>query len=75
MLRRPTTSRIALSATAFTDASGDWMLNTKSGGLGWVDLPLHGEIDVDDVLVAGQHQAFFQHVARCRRGDAPSLPR
>ncbi len=28
-----------------------------------LDAPQHGEIDVDDVLVAGQHQAFFRHVA------------
>ena len=27
-----------------------------------LDPPQHGEIDVDDVLVAGQHQAFFRHV-------------
>ena len=45
-------------------ASGDWMLNTKSCGLGWIDLPLNGEIDVDDVLVARQHEAFLKHVAR-----------
>ncbi len=30
MLERPTTSRIALSATAFTVPSGFWMLNRKS---------------------------------------------
>ena len=28
-----------------------------------LDAPQHGEVDVDDVLVAGQHQAFFRHVA------------
>ena len=28
-----------------------------------LDLPQHREIDIDDVLVAGQHQAFFRHVA------------
>ena len=28
-----------------------------------LDLPQHGEIDVDDVLVAGQHEALFRHVA------------
>ena len=28
-----------------------------------LDPPQHGEIDIDDVLVAGQHQAFFRHVA------------
>src|SRR5690606_12991570 len=29
---------------------------------GRIDLPLHREIDVDDVLVAGEHQAFLRHV-------------
>src|SRR5581483_4144220 len=28
-----------------------------------VDLPEHGEVDVDDVLIPGQHQAFRGHVA------------
>src|SRR4029079_8559087 len=28
-----------------------------------LDPPQHGEIDVNDVLVAGEHQAFFRHVA------------
>ena len=28
-------------------------------GLGRIDLPAHAELDVDDVLVAGQHQALF----------------
>ena len=28
-----------------------------------LDAPQHGEVDVDDVLVAGQHQAFLRHVA------------
>ena len=27
-----------------------------------LDAPEHGEVDVDDVLVAGQHQALFRHV-------------
>ena len=27
------------------------------------DLPEHREVDVDDVLIAGEHQALFQHVA------------
>jgi hypothetical protein len=26
------------------------------------DLPQHREIDIDDVLVASEHQGFFQHV-------------
>jgi hypothetical protein len=29
-----------------------------------LDLPQHGEIDVDDVFVAGEHKALFRHVAR-----------
>ena len=32
-------------------------------GAGRVDAPLHVEIDVDDVLVAGEHQAFLEDVA------------
>ena len=31
---------------------------------GILDHPKHGEIDVDDVFIAGQHQAFFRHVPR-----------
>ena len=30
---------------------------------GGVDAPLHVEVDVDDVLVAGQHHALLEHVA------------
>ena len=37
-----------------------------------LDQPEHREIDVDDVLVAGQHQAFLRHVAH-RRAAASSL--
>ena len=33
-----------------------------AGALG-LDHPEHREIDVDDVLVAGEHQALFRHVA------------
>ena len=66
MLERPITSRIALSATAFTVPSGVWMLNRKFAEPVRLDLPEHREIDVDDVLVAGEHQAFFRHVARGR---------
>ena len=36
-----------------------------------VDPPEHGEIDVDDVLVAGKHQALFQ--ARSDRASAAGL--
>ena len=67
----PTTSRMALSATSFTVLSGFWMLNRYL--LGVLDAPEDDEIDVDDVLVAGQHQALFAHVAdraRRRRDDA-----
>ncbi len=63
MLERPTTSRMALSATAFTVPSGCWMLNRKSPAPFGLITPEHREIDVDDVLVAGEHQAFFRHVA------------
>src|SRR6202035_3070244 len=35
-----------------------------------LDAPQHGEVDVDDILVAGQHQAFFRHVAH-----RPAAPR
>ena len=33
---------------------------------GRIDLPLHDHVDVDDVLVAGQHQAFLDHVGLAR---------
>ncbi len=69
MLERPTTSRIALSATAFTVPSGFWMLNRIVADAVRLDPPQHGEIHVDDVLVAGQHQAFLRHVAH--RAAAP----
>ena len=36
-------------------------------GLGVADLPEHRQVDVDDVLVAGQHQAFGRDVASGRR--------
>ena len=39
--------------------------------LGRLDLPQHREIDVDDVLVAGEHQALFGHVAH--RGAAARI--
>ena len=29
-----------------------------------LDLPQHREVDVHDVLVTGQHQAFFRHIAQ-----------
>ena len=64
----PTTSRMALSATSFTVISGFWML--KRILLGVLDAPEHDEIDVDDVLVAGQHQALLGHVAHAARGAA-----
>ena len=61
---RPITSRMALSATAFTVPSGFWMLNRYLPAPARLDLPEHREIDVDDVLVAGEHQALFRHVAQ-----------
>ena len=33
---------------------------------GRLDFPQHREIDVDDVLVAGEHQAFLRHLAHRR---------
>ena len=52
------------------------------GGLGVLDIeqvllrvldaPEDDEIDVDDVLVAGQHQAFFGHVATLPAAAVPS---
>src|ERR1043166_2274552 len=36
-----------------------------------LDQPEHREVDVDDVLVAGEHQALFRHVAHC--GAAPAV--
>ena len=32
-------------------------------GLGVLDHPEDGEVDIDDVLVAGQHQRLFRHLA------------
>ena len=61
MLDWPTTSRMALSATSFTVLSGFWMLNRYFCGV--LDAPEDDEVDVDDVLVAGQHQAFGTLVA------------
>ena len=34
----------------------------KVGGLGGVYLPLYREINIDDILVARQHQAFFSQI-------------
>ena len=62
MLRRPITSRMALSATDLMVPSGFCRLKTKSCGARGIDLPHRIEIDVDDVLVAGEHQALFDHV-------------
>jgi hypothetical protein len=62
----PTTSRIALSATAFDGGVelvvGIFHVEEKRRRV--LDHPEDGEIDVDDVFIAGQHQAFFRHVAR-----------
>ena len=61
----PTTSRIALSAADFTVASG--IADVEQIGSRVLDHPEDGEVDVDDVFVAGQHQRFF--------GDLPARPR
>ena len=59
----PTTSRIALSAADLTVASG--CADVEQIGLRVLDHPEDGKVDVDDVFVAGQHQRFFRHLARC----------
>ncbi len=62
MLRRPTRLRASRSRrTAFTVRR---ILDIEDVVLGrdGVDLPLHDDVDIDDVLVAGQHQALFDHV-------------
>ena len=61
MLDWPTISRMTLSATSFTVLVG--VLDIEQVLLRILDAPVDHEIDVDDVLVAGQHQAFFRDVA------------
>ena len=39
-----------------------------------LDAPVDDEIDVDDVLVAGQHQALFGHVAHAAAKPRPVPP-
>src|SRR3546814_5158731 len=39
------------------------LANVKEVLTGIGDLPLHREVDVDDVLVARQHQALFRNIA------------
>ena len=56
---------MALSATAFTVASGSATRNRKLSAS--ETRQVHGEVEVDDVLVAGQHQALFGQ----RRAAAP----
>ena len=75
MSERPITSRMALSATAFTVPSGILDVEQIFADAGRLHLPEHREIDVDDVLVAGEHQAFLRHVARrwCRRAPIVDL--
>ena len=62
---RPTTSRMALSATALIVRScvRAEILHVEEEIARVLDDPEHGEIDVDDVLVAGEHQAFFGNIA------------
>src|ERR1700730_7017211 len=43
--------------------------DTEEIGLGVLDYPKDGEVDIDDVLVTGQHQGFFRHLARHRAAD------
>ena len=40
-----------------------------------LDAPEDDEIDIDDVLVAGQHQAFLRHVGHAADSRAPPGPR
>ena len=61
---RPITSRIMLSAADLIVFSGLRVLNRKSPASRMRQT--HHEIDVDDVLVARQHQRFLQHVAADR---------
>jgi len=63
----PTMSRMALSATSLTVILG--VHDVEEVMLGILDAPKHNAMDVDDVLIAGQHQAFQGHV------DYGSCPR
>jgi hypothetical protein len=38
-----------------------------------LDLPQNGEVDIDDIFVAGEHQALFRHAAD--RGAAAQVRR
>ena len=42
-----------------------WNVEQKRGRV--LDLPIDREIDVDDVFVAGQHQAFLDDIGKLRR--------
>src|SRR5207244_346065 len=42
-------------------------------GFGVLDHPEDSEVDIDDVLVTGQHQGFFRHLARHRAADRRTL--
>ena len=65
----PMTSRIAASAAG---AHGLLALRTSKAYLNDVlDLPQHGELDVDDVLVAGQHQVLGRGRARAAAVAGP----
>ena len=59
---RPTTSRMMLSATALTVSRAGQNVEHVVLGLRRIDLPVHPEMDVDDVLVAGEHLALLRHV-------------
>jgi len=43
---------------------GSEVLDVEEKGASVLDDPKDREVDVDDVFIAGQHQAFFGHVAR-----------
>ena len=69
----PTISRITLSAAAFTVFSGSRTLKQELGGV--ADPPQHDEVDVDDVLVAGEHQRLVAaRRARPMRAAAVGWP-
>ncbi len=65
----PITSRMALSADGLHGAVRIFHVEDVFAGV--VDLPEDGEIDVDDVLVAGQHQALFRDVAAAAAANRP----
>ena len=57
---------MALSATALTGAFRALDVEQIVADMVRLDPPQHRELDIDDVLVARQHQAFFRQIARPR---------